>query len=82
MKTNDLIDSLGIEKEAADAIKDNLKREAFYRKILFRAGVFPDIVELIMRGIDPAEIDLSQEELLTEKARIEWADFIPKRGKK
>lgn len=81
MKTNELIDSLGIEKEKAEAIKDNLRREAFYRNILFRAGVLPDVIELIMRTIDPAEIDISNEELLAEKARVEWADFIPKRNK-
>lgn len=81
MKTNDLIDSLVHEKEAAEAIKDNLKREAVYRNILFRAGVLPDVVELIMRTIDPAEIDISNEELLTEKARVEWAGFIPAKRK-
>ena len=81
LKTNELIDALGIEKEKVDALKDNLRREAFYRNILFRAGVLPDVIELIMRTIDPTEIDTSQEELLTEKARIEWAGFIPTRKK-
>ena len=78
MKTNELTDSLRIEKEAAEAIKDNLRREAFYRNILFRAGIIGDVIELIMKTVDPAEIDTSQEELMIEKARVEWAGFIPK----
>lgn len=77
MVTNEFIDSLGIEKEKADALKDALKRDSFYRNILYKVGIMPGAIEGIMRTVDANEIDLSQEAILTEKARIEWADFIP-----
>lgn len=71
------IDSLGIDKDKADALKDALRKDSFYRGILYKIGVLPGAIEAIMRTVDPADIDETQAELLTEKARIEWADFIP-----
>lgn len=77
MVNNAFIDSLGIEKEKADALKDALRKDSFYRNILYKVGVFPSVIEFIMKTIDPADIDETQEEILTEKVRVEWAEFIP-----
>ena len=77
MVTNEYIDSLGIDKDKADALKDALRKDSFYRNILYKIGVFPGAIEAIMRTVDPADIDETQADILTEKARVEWADFIP-----
>ena len=78
MKENEYIDSLGIDKDKADALKTALKKMLFYRNILYKVGVRPGVIEKIMRTVDVEGIDETQEELFTEKARIEWADFIVK----
>ena len=77
MITNEYIDSLGIDQDKADALKTALKKDSFYRNILYKIGVFPGAIEAIMRTVDPADIDETQADILTEKARCEWADFIP-----
>ena len=82
MVTNEYIDSLGIEKDKADALKTALKKDSFYRNILYKVGVFPGAIEAIMRTVDPADIDEAQADILTEKARVEWADFIPANKRK
>ncbi len=78
MRIFDFIDGLEIEEEKAAALKDALKKLSFYRNVLYKVGVMPAAIERITRTIDPAEIDTTQEELMMEKARIEWAGFIPK----
>ena len=77
MVNDSFIDSLGIDKDKADALKDALKKDSFYRKVLYKAGVFPSVIEDILRVTDTSKIDTSEAELLTEKARVEWAGFIP-----
>lgn len=69
--------SLDLEKGKADALRDALKRDSFYRKILYRIGVIPGAIEGIMQTVDTSDIDTAQEDILTEKARVEWVDFIP-----
>lgn len=82
MITNEYIDSLGIDKDKADALKDALRKDSFYRNILYKVGVMPGVIESIMRTVDPADIDEAQADILTEKARVEWADFIPANKRK
>lgn len=77
MVTDKYIDSLGIEKEKAEALKDALRKDSFYRNILYKIGVFPGAIETIMKTTDTTAIDTTEVDLLTEKARIEWAEFIP-----
>ena len=77
MVTNEFIDSLGIEKDKADALKTALKKDSFYRNILYKVGVMPGVIESIMKTVNPADIDETQADILAEKARVEWADFIP-----
>lgn len=82
MVTNDYIDSLGIDKDKADALKDALRKDSFYRGILYKVGVMPSVVESIMKMTDTTNLDETQEDILTEKARVEWADFIPANKRK
>ena len=82
MVTNEYIDSLGIDPAKADALKDALKKDSFYRNILYKVGVFPGAIEAIMRMTDTTKIDTTETEILTEKARTEWADFIPANKRK
>ena len=82
MVTNEYIDSLGIDKDKADALKDALRKDSFYRNILYKVGVFPSAIEAIMKMTDTADIDETQADILTEKARVEWADFIPANKRK
>ena len=82
MVNNAFIDSLGIEKEKADALKDALRKDSFYRNILYKVGVMPGVIESIMKTVNPADIDETQADILTEKARVEWADFIPANKRK
>ncbi len=82
MVTNEYIDSLGIDKDKADALKDALRKDSFYRNILYKVGVMPGVIESIMKTVDPADIDETQADILTEKARVEWADFIPANKRK
>ena len=77
MISEKFIDSLGIEADKAQTLKDAIKKDSFYRNILYKLGIMPGAIEAIMRTVDLAEIDLSQEDVLTEKARVEWADLIP-----
>lgn len=82
MITNEYIDSLGLAPDKAEELKTALKKDSFYRNILYKVGVFPGAIEAIMRTVDPADIDEAQADILTEKARVEWADFIPANKRK
>ena len=76
MVTNEYIDSLGIDKDKADALKDALRKDSFYRNILCKVGIMPGVIEDIMRITDTSTFEEDQAEILAEKAKIEWADFI------
>lgn len=82
MVNDSFIDSLGIDTEKADILKDALKKDSFYRNILYKVGVMPGAIESIMKCTDTAEIDPAEVEIMTEKARTEWADFIPANKRK
>jgi hypothetical protein len=57
MVTNEFIDSLGIEKEKADALKTALKKDSFYRNILYKVGIMPGVIENIMRMTDTSTLE-------------------------
>lgn len=78
MLTEKFIESLDLPPDKAAALRDAVQKDSFYRGILQKVGIYPAVIETIMRTVDASEIDPTQAELLTEKARIEWADFIPK----
>lgn len=79
MVTNEFIDSLGIDEDKAEALKTALRKDSFYRDCLGKAGVYPGLIEKIMKITDTSNIDETQAAILIEKARIEWADCIPKK---
>lgn len=79
MITQKFLESLDLPPDKAAALQDALRKDSFYREVLHRAGIMPKMVELILRTVDTSGIDLEQGDLLTEKAKIEWADFIPQR---
>lgn len=81
MITSEFIDSLGIDKEKADALKAALRKDSFYRNLLYKAGVFPGTIEEIMRVTDTSNVDEAQGKMLEEKIKIEWACFIPEKRK-
>lgn len=74
-------ESLDLPPDKAAALQDAMRKDNFYREILHRAGIMPKMVEIILRTVDTSGIDLEQGDLLTEKARVEWADFIPQERK-
>jgi hypothetical protein len=67
---------IGLNDDQITILMDALEKESRYRKILGSEHV--GHIEAIMRITDMDEIDLSNEELLREKIRIEYDDMIPK----
>ena len=52
MVNDTFIDSLGIDKDKVDALKDALRKDSFYRNILCKVGIMPGVIENIMRITD------------------------------
>lgn len=78
MISKELIESLNLPPEKAAELQAALRKEDFYRSILYRAGVAPATIPAIMRTVDTGSIDESKAELYIERARVEWKDFIPR----
>ena len=81
MITQKFLESLDLPPDKAAALQDAMKKDSAYRNMLHRIGVMPGAVEPIMRTVDAAALDLDDMELLTEKAKTEWASFIPQKRK-
>ena len=81
MITQEFLESLDLPPDKAAALQDAMKKDSAYRNMLHHIGVMPGAVEPIMRTVDAAALDLDDMELLTEKAKTEWRDFIPQKGK-
>lgn len=73
---NNFIDSLGLPEDKAAMLRDYMRKQSFYRGILYKAGIYPHAIEGIMKLVDVRDIDESKADILTEKARVEWADLI------
>lgn len=82
MIMNNYIDSLGIDTDKAETLKTAIRKDSFYRNILYKAGIAPGAIDPIMRMTDTISLDETQENILIEKARVEWADFIPANKKR
>lgn len=80
MITQEFLESLDLSPDKAAALQDAMKKDSAYRNMLHRIGVHPGAVEAIMRTVDAAALDTDNMELLTEKARVEWRDFIPQKN--
>ena len=78
---NDMVDraylkSIGLSEDQSGLLLEALDREKRLRVILLQEGISPKIAESILRVTDSEKIDFGNEDLLREKIRVEWADFI------
>ena len=71
---------IGLSEDQIIILTDALDKESKYRQILGSEHV--GHIESIMKLTDMSEIDLSNEALLREKIRAEYADMIPAYFKK
>lgn len=81
MISKDFIKSLNLPPEKAAELQAALRKESFYRSVLHKAGIMPKLVETVMSVTDTGNVDETQEELYIERARVEWKDFIPQKGR-
>ena len=81
MISKDFIESLNLPPDKAAELQAALRKESFYRDVLHRAGVFPKVIESILSVTDTGSIDETKAELYIERARVEWKDFIPQKGR-
>ena len=73
--TRDYLEGIGLTADQIALITAELEKESEYRRILGLEHV--SHVEAIMRITDMKKIDLSNEDLLREKIRVEYDDMIP-----
>lgn len=69
---------IGLNEDQIRLLKDGIDRESRYRQILLQEGVNPGAVESVIRATKLEEVDLSNEDLLREKVRVEWDGLIMK----
>lgn len=69
---------IGLNEDQIRLLKDGIDRESRYRQILLQEGVNPGVVESVIRATKLEEVDLSNEDLLREKVRVEWDGLIMK----
>lgn len=69
---------IGLNEDQIRLLKDGIDRESRYRQILLQEGVNPGVVESVIRSTKLEEVDLSNEDLLREKVRVEWDGLIMK----
>lgn len=80
MISREYLERLELTEDQITLLMDAMSKESRYRQILSQEGVTPSIIEPIMRTVDLEKVDFSNEDLLREKIRIEWADMIPKKS--
>jgi hypothetical protein len=73
--TRDYLEGIGLTGDQIALITTELEKESEYRRILGSEHV--GHIESIMRITDMKKIDLSNEDLLREKIRVEYDDMIP-----
>ena len=67
---------IGLTGDQIALLRERLDHISRYRQTLLQEGVNPKCVEKIVRATKPEEIDFNNEDLLREKVRVEWADFM------
>lgn len=75
------MERLGLTEDQITLLSEAMGKESRYRQLLSQEGVTPSVIELIIRIEDMEKLDLSNEDLIREKIRIEWEDMIPKKKK-
>lgn len=78
MIDNEFLQRIGLTEDQITLLRDRLDQVSRYRQILLQEGVSPKYVETIIRATKPEEVDLSNEDLLREKVRVEWDGMIVK----
>ena len=78
MIDNEYLREIGLNEDQVILLRERLDKESRYRQILLQEGVIPKYVEMIIRATKPEAVDLSNEDLLREKVRIEWDGMIAK----
>ena len=78
MIDNTFLQRIGLNENQIRLVNDGLDRESRYRRILLQEGVSPGAVESVIRSTKFEEVDLSNEDLLREKVRVEWDGLIVK----
>ena len=77
MISREYMERLGLTEDQITLLMDAQKKESKYRRLLELEHV--QHIEAIMRTEDLEKVDFSNEDLIREKIRIEWADMIPKK---
>ena len=80
MINREYLERLELTEDQITLLMDAMKKESRYRQILSQERVSPSVIEPIMKTVDLEKVDFSNEDLLREKIRIEWADMIPKKS--
>ena len=68
---------IGLTEEQTISVMECLEKESRLRRLFHAEHIEP--IEPIVRTIDVNSINFSNEELLREKIRTEYADMIPKK---
>ena len=79
MISREYMERLGLTEDQITLLSEAMKKESRYRQLLSQERVSPTIIEAIMRTEDLEKVDFSNEDLIREKIRVEWADMIPKK---
>jgi len=73
----DYMKRIGLTSEQITLLTDKMNRETRYRQLLIQEGISPKIADSVLKATkDVDTLDFSNEPLIREKIRAEWADFI------
>ena len=80
MISREYMERLGLTEDQITLLMDAQNKESKYRRLLESEHVLH--IEAIMRLTDLEKLDLSNEDLVREKIRIEYEDMIPRQYRK
>ena len=80
MISREYMERLGLTEDQVTLLMDAQNKESKYRRLLELEHV--QHIEAIMRVTDLEKMDLSNEDLIREKIRIEYEDMIPRQYRK
>lgn len=80
MISREYMERLGLTEDQITLLMDAQNKESKYRRLLESEHVLH--IEAIMRLTDLEKLDLSNEDLIREKIRIEYEDMIPRQYRK
>ena len=80
MISREYMESLGLNEDQITLLMDAQEKESRFRRLL--ESEHCTHIEAIVRLTDMDSLDLSNEDLIREKIRIEYDDMIPRQYKK